>query len=216
MTASAWPPPSSPMAVARAIAEGYKTADGTLTLRRWRGTWMLWDGTHWAEAEDTALRKRIYTRLEHATYANTEGSKPWSPNKAKIANLLDALTAITHLPEDVDAPAWTGGQHREPASEIVACANGLLHVGTRKVTSHTPDYFSTVSVPFPYTPDAPAPDRWLAFLNELWPDDQASIDALQELFGYILSGRTDLHKILLLIGPAHGRVRGRSPGSWPR
>jgi putative DNA primase/helicase len=59
-----------------------------------------------------------------------------------------------------------------------------------------------VSVPFPYDPEAPSPKRWLAFLKELWADDQDSIATLQEFFGYVLSGRTDLHKILLLIGPA--------------
>ena len=35
----------------------------------------------------------------------------------------------------------------------------------------------------------------------LWPDDPDSIAALQEFFGYVISGRTDLHKILLLVGP---------------
>ena len=201
---SLWPAPSNPMAVAREIIQGddYQTVSGALTLRRWRGTWMRWHGTHWAEAEDTALRKSIYTTLEHAKYTAGDDSKPWSPNKSKIANLLDALTAITHLPEDVDTPAWIGKERPEPADEIVSCENGLLHVATRRVIAHTPGYFSTVSVPFPYDPDSPSPERWLAFLKEIWPDDQASIDALQELFGYILSGRTDLQKILLLIGPA--------------
>ena len=39
------------------------------------------------------------------------------------------------------------------------------------------------------------------FLRQLWPDDEESIAALQEFFAYVLSGRTDLHKIMLLIGP---------------
>ena len=200
---SAWPAPSNPMAVAREIVEDYKTESGALTLRRWRGAWMCWQGTHWAEAEDTALRKGIYTQLEHAHYKGSDGNnRAWAPNKSKIANLLDALTAITHLAEDVDTPAWIGKGHPEPAGEIVACANGLLHVGSRRVIEHTPAYFSTVSVPFPYDPDAPRPERWLAFLKELWADDQDSVDALQEWFGYVLSGRTDLHKILLLVGPS--------------
>jgi putative DNA primase/helicase len=56
-------------------------------------------------------------------------------------------------------------------------------------------------VPFEYEPTAPEPVRWLQFLNQLWPDDPESINALQEFFGYVLSGRTDLHKIMLLIGP---------------
>jgi putative DNA primase/helicase len=38
-------------------------------------------------------------------------------------------------------------------------------------------------------------------INALWPNDTDSIKALQEWFGYVLSGRTDLHKIFLMIGP---------------
>ena len=48
---------------------------------------------------------------------------------------------------------------------------------------------------------APEPVRWLRFLGELWPDDPDAVLALQELFGYVLSGRNDQHKIGLLIGP---------------
>lgn len=198
-----WPAPSNPMAVARELIGDYQTEAGTLTLRRWRGTWMRWRDTRWAEVEDISIRKWVYNRLEHARYTAADGSaKDWAPNKVKVANILDALTAITHLAEDVDTPSWTGRDRPAPADEIVACTNGLLHVGTRQLIEHTPAYFSTVSVPFAYDPDAPEPARWLAFLKELWPEDPASAAALQEWFGYVLSGRTDLHKILLLVGPS--------------
>ena len=56
-------------------------------------------------------------------------------------------------------------------------------------------------MPFDYDRNAPEPTRWLAFLAQLWPGDPDSIKALQEWFGYVLSGRTDLQKIMLLIGP---------------
>ncbi len=52
-----------------------------------------------------------------------------------------------------------------------------------------------------HRPAQPAPSRWLRFLNELWHDDPQAIDALGEFFGCVISGRLDLHKILLLIGP---------------
>ena len=35
----------------------------------------------------------------------------------------------------------------------------------------------------------------------MWPDDPDLIELLQEYIGYILSGRTDMQKMLLLIGP---------------
>jgi putative DNA primase/helicase len=66
---------------------------------------------------------------------------------------------------------------------------------------HTPRFFNGTSVPFEYDPDAEPAARWLAFLGELWPGEAASAAALQEWFGYVISGRLDLHKILLLVGP---------------
>jgi putative DNA primase/helicase len=199
------PPPSNPMAVARELVTGYQSGD-QLTLRRWRGSWMQWKRTCWAEAEDAVVRSWLYQRLEHAQFMDTSGKVPvprdWEPNRRKITDVEDALNAIIHLAEDTDPPAWLGGSRPAPANEIVSCGNGLLHVGTRKLYQHTPRYFGTVAVPFDYDPAAPAPELWLKFLSELWPDDQDSVDALQEFFGYVLSGRTDLHKIMLLIGPA--------------
>lgn len=56
-------------------------------------------------------------------------------------------------------------------------------------------------MPFPYDPDAPAPRRWLEFLHQLWPNDEEPIEALRDWFGYVLSGRTDLQKIFMIIGP---------------
>src|SRR5262249_12498728 len=90
------------------------------------------------------------------------------------------------------------------AHEFVSVANGLLHIHTRKLYDHNPALFNLTAVPFDYEHDVPEPTKWLTFLNELWPDDPESIAALQEFFGYVLSGRTDQHKILLLVGPLRG------------
>jgi putative DNA primase/helicase len=57
---------------------------------------------------------------------------------------------------------------------------------------------------FAYDPAAPEPQQFLAFLAELWPDEPEAIDALSEWFGYILSGRTNLQKMCLMVGPTRG------------
>jgi putative DNA primase/helicase len=199
------PTPSNPMAVARELLIDYQEA-GKTTLLSWRGGWMRWCGGHWVEIEDDTLRSSLYKRLEHAEYVtkDKEGKekiKPWAPNKYKVANVMDAMRAICHLPETVSAPSWLDDGNHPPAAEIVATASGLLHVGTRELLPLTPLYFNLVSVPFPYDPYAPEPTRWLKFLHQLWPDDPESIRAVQDWFGYVISGRTDLQKILLMIGP---------------
>jgi putative DNA primase/helicase len=123
----------------------------------------------------------------------------WEPNRNRIANLLEALMARCHLDETVNQPAWIDVP--DTGALIVSCANGLLDVTERTLRPHTPQYFNQTAVPFNFDAEAPEPQRWLAFLNELWPDDPESIAALQEWFGYVISGRLDLHKIMLLVGP---------------
>lgn len=201
------PPPNEPMKVARALArERYQLEDGTPTLRHWRGGWWEWRRSHWVEVEQRAARRAAYVFTETALY---ERKKPdgtvemvaWSPNRHKVADLLEALAAICHLPESVVQPAWIDADHD---GTIVACANGLLDVDRRELLDHTPRFFNVTAVPFDYDPHAPPTSRWFAFLNELWGDDDDSINALQEWFGYVISGRLDLHKILLLVGPTRG------------
>jgi len=197
------PAPSDPMAVARVLLDDYQH-DNAGTLLHWRGGWMRWESSHWVEIEQAELSSSVYKRLESAQYLDTTGKtptlKPWEPNRHKIADVLDATKALTHLAESVDPPVWLQSGS-VPATEIVACTNGLLHVGTRELLKLTAHYFNRVAVPFDYDPDAPEPAGWLRFLDQLWPDDPDSIAALQEFFGYVLSGRTDMHKILLLVGP---------------
>jgi putative DNA primase/helicase len=202
------PPPDEPMAVARALIDD-RTTEGLRQIQRWRGGWMTWLGPRWAEAEHEAVRAWVYTQLEHAVFQTVTARGavvlvPWLPNRYKVANVMESLMAVAYLDGDTGMPSWIDRRGPVPAGEIVACANGLLHAGSRKLFDHTPAHFGLVAVPFDYQPDAPPPIKWLAFLNELWPGDPESIRALQEWFGYTISGRTDLQKILLLVGPFRG------------
>lgn len=107
-----------------------------------------------------------------------------------------------HVPARDGRPAGVARRRRgPPPGEVVACANGLLHVTTRELYDHDPRYFTRVAVPFAYEPDGSDPERWLTFLDELWRDDAEAVAAMQEWFGYVISGRIDPHKILLLVGP---------------
>ncbi|WP_329382124.1 phage/plasmid primase, P4 family [Streptomyces sp. NBC_01351] len=200
------PAPSHPMAVARRVLPDWQDEQQRLLYRRWRGSWMQWTGTCWRELDEQQIRAALYTRLEHATYTaglDKDGNpeiRDWAPTRTKISNLLDALGAITLLPNDVDAPSWVDREEQD-ASVIVACRNGLLRIRDRELLTHGPGFFNIVSIPFDYDPAATAPN-WKSFLHKLWPDDPASVATLQEWFGYVLSGRTDQQKILLLKGPS--------------
>jgi putative DNA primase/helicase len=198
------PAPAAPMKVAREfVGTNYTHHDG-LTLRHWRGGWWEWHTTHWTEIEPRAIRAAAYEFTEHAVYWAGKGgkdAKPWTPTSTKIADLIDALAAVVHLPESAASPSWLDGRQ---TGVIVACANGLLDVATRELLPHSPQFFNQVAVPFPFDPDGLDPERWLGFLESLWGDDAQSRRALAEWFGYVLSGRTSLQKILLMVGPTRG------------
>jgi putative DNA primase/helicase len=166
---------------------------------------MRWRTTHWEEVEDAEIRAWLYAQVEHGVYDHYSKNGPtrlwWAPTKHKIADLADATGAVTLLSESVNPPAWLDGTGCEPAGGLIACTNGILVLDDRVVVEHNPRHFTLVSVPFGFHPDAPTPERWLRFLKELWPDDEDQIAAVQEWFGYVISGRTDLQKILMLVGP---------------
>ena len=109
------------MAVARVFVKHSLLIDGdpnAPTLRYWRGGWWLWRNTHWVEVETRTVRSLLYRFTEHAVYdelpelAEALGivgflsCKPWQPNRNKISNLLEALSAIVILPDDAEQPDW--------------------------------------------------------------------------------------------------------------
>ena len=200
------PPPSAPMAVARKlVGERFTHASGMAVIRSWRGSYWAWDGRCWPERDVATIRADAYRFLEHAAFEveTPLGTmlKPWDPTKSKVANVLEALAAVTHLPAAVQPPAWLEGEDLPDPHHLVVTANGILHLPDRRLLPHDARLFVGHSVPFAYDPGAPLPTRWLAFLDDLWDRDVDSIALLQEMFGYVLSGDTSMQKIMLLVGP---------------
>lgn len=208
------PSPNNPMAVARRLIDDGYTHCGLPTLRYWRGDWLTWEADHWAVIHEDNVRHVLQNWLEHAKYTSTPKAtrtdpnpvpedKPWLPNTRTVNGVLDTLrTGVTLLSEREEAPSWQPTSAGDmPAGEILACQNMLLHVTTRTTYPLTPGLFNLFSAPLDYDAGAPEPTEFLAFLDSVWPDDPDSVALLQEWFGYVLSGRTDIHKILTLTGP---------------
>jgi putative DNA primase/helicase len=166
------------------------------------GTFYEWMGPCWSEVEDGALRGQLYEFFAEMAYLDAQGAlQPFAPTRHKVADLVDALGALTHLPRATVPPAWLDPTAERVAPELVSCANGILHVPSRQLHPHSPLLYVHHNVPFDFAPDAPEPKRWLAFLDELWPDDPDAVAALQMMYGYVLSGATRLQKMFMVVGP---------------
>ena len=202
------PPPGHPMRVARDLVKTLYTEPGGVVLRSHRGDFYRWEGTRYYEVDRRDIRRAAYDWLEPsgeapgAVYCHPkEGWLPFAPTQRKMADLLEALHAVTHIDSRPNAPLWIDGRTTPSAPDLVAMQNGLLHVPTRTLYPHTTAFFNHHALPFAYDPQAPAPTRWLTFLTQLWPEDQAAIDGLQDVLGYLLAGDTRQQKIFGLVGP---------------
>ena len=196
-------PPGDPMPNARRfIAEKYDHPDRSLLVQQ-GGMFYRWDGTCWPALEDASLRSQLYKWFEPKVCLTDKGIEPFAPTARKVSDLVDAVKAITFLSVKQETPAWLDDSEH-PASEYISCQNGLVHWPTRTLSRHRPGYYVHHAVPFAFDAEAPEPERWLSFLNELWPDDTSPIAALQEMFGYLVSGDTKQQKIFMLVGPKRG------------
>jgi putative DNA primase/helicase len=202
------PPPTDPLAVARVfVADRYLGVGGTLLLRHHRNSFFRFAHDHWPEDDDRRVRSELWLWLGDKQYEKVVDGLtmfvPFAPTRSKVADVQQALTAIGHIPESVQPPVWLTRDATTPiaAGEVVALANGILDLETRKLRRHTPELFAQHVLPFEFDRRARRPTRWLQFLDELWGDDEESKSALGEWFGYVLSNATEQQKAWMLVGP---------------
>jgi putative DNA primase/helicase len=193
--------PDEPLSIARHVIDSAYRLPECRTLQRHAGQFWHWNGRHYAAQSAESVRASLYRLLDRAkTQAKGGAIDPFKPTRSVVNDVMDALSAEAHLSDDIQAPAWIAAGGVDP-SELIPCANGLLHIATRRLLAHTPAFFGNYALEFPYLPASAPPDTWLRFLSAVWPEDRESIAAVQELFGLILTGATKYQKIFFLVGP---------------
>jgi putative DNA primase/helicase len=178
--------------------------DGFRTLVEQAGLFYEYTGTHYATLEDAAIRARLWAFAARASRWSKHGDLvPFQPTTTKINNLLDATRALSHLPASVQAPTWLDSNPTDPNPlEVISLGNGILHVPSRDLLPATPRLYTHYALNVAFQPEVSRePTEWLAFLNELWPNDPQSIAVLQEIMGYLLLPDTRHQKAFLLVGP---------------
>jgi putative DNA primase/helicase len=189
----------TPYDTARLFRSARYAAGENATLWHHRGGFYAWTGAAYLELDEQEIRASLYGFLDQCADADHKAER-FRPNRSRVANVLDGLIAAANLPSWVEAPAWLQ-PNPISTSDIIACRNGLLHVGRRVLQPHDPTLFCHNALDFDYEPDALTPTLWLEFLDQLWGDDTESIDTLQEIFGLMLTDETRHQKAFLLVGP---------------
>ncbi len=125
-----------------------------------------------------------------------------------VKNVMQATSGMQILSNDVEANSVIDASGRTSASEQrrwISMQNGIVDLDALLADAddpllpHTPNWFSTICLPYDYNTDADCP-RWKAFLNHNLEKDAERIAVLQEWFGYMLIPSTDYQKFLFMEG----------------
>jgi putative DNA primase/helicase len=199
-----------PTRLAEAFRRYRYEQDGEPTLVRWARAWWRYDGTRYVEHDDEALDRDIIGFLDTAVAPVTVVDKLSGIARAELRRVTSKNKTIGEVRKAAlhafpivgsGAPQWTSALPDDPpAARLVPCANGILDLGTLDLLPATPRLFATASLGTHWDPAAEAP-TWLAFLQSLWGDDSESVQALQQLFGYLLTPDTGQQKMFMLQGP---------------
>lgn len=195
---------SGAMNHARTFLDGFFTREEGYSLVHYADEFYIYVGTHYEVIEEATIRAKVYAFLDKCKKPAKQGLAPFNPSPASVSAALDAIKSIVHLPNhpNTKPPIWLEGyaQSKPPSSKLISVMNGIFHLEDSILLPHSLGFFTQNSLPFDYNPSSECP-IWMGFLQSVWPEDEESIDALQEMFGYILSGDTRQQKFFNIIGP---------------
>lgn len=120
------------------------------------------------------------------------------PSTNHINSSIDALKAQT-LIENAAPPTWRSDPTKK-ALDYVVMQNGILHIPSRELTAHDPNFFCTNILPYAYDKNND-PKQFKKFINEIFDNDEESINTIQEMIGYCITFDTSLQKMFMLLGP---------------
>jgi P4 family phage/plasmid primase-like protien len=158
--------------------------------------WQAQPSGLWQQVEDHDVYKLVmaFSGMPKPTQGGGENSLKVGANFCRgVRQQVEALRAQKNFFAD---GAWG-----------IAFRSKFLRIdrnGAATLEDLTPDHRVRFALDFDYDPNAPVPEQFLAFLQSMWgdpPDSMERVNLLLEWIGYLLSGRTDYQKMLLLIGP---------------
>lgn len=186
------------------------------TLKFWRQEWYPYTGQLHQKIDHKEFRPRVTAAVkeqfnrDHAAdilALSREAEKEPVVRRVPqslISNVVGALEGLTIIPSATKQPSWLAAD-KSIEMPVVALQNGLLHIDRLLsgkddfLHPHSPNWFSTICLPFTFNPTAAAP-QWNAFLEYNLELDPERIKLVQEWAGYLLTASTDQQKFLILEG----------------
>jgi P4 family phage/plasmid primase-like protien len=145
------------------------------------GQWRRYDTGKWPDIPADKIKGEVLDILQ----ATKEiGIKPTSA-------LVSSVMELSRIGVVIDGQLW------DSDPDILVCKNGALHIPTKELRIHRPEYYMTSGVPFDYDPMADCP----VFRQALETTVPEAAPFIQEYAGYCLTTETKHELALWMYGP---------------
>lgn len=213
-----------PHRLARVNLERYAGRNSGRTIRHWNGSWWTWKNCRYRHIDQTELQAKLTASIkEEFDRLNVEEQKQFlerreagllddddKPPVARkvtpqiVSAVLNATRGMVYLSGECSLDTWVPDRRRR---NYLSMANGILDIDAlladkeldEVLLPHSPEWFSTVHLPYEFDPNAECP-QWEAFLRHNLEGDHERIAVLQEWAGYLLLPDTDHQRFLILEG----------------
>ena len=189
---------ASPFDSARKFAQRKCFVDGELATYYWQGRFWRWNGAFYEEVDEAKITEEVWRFLNEAKVrGKADGDRAkFLPKSHDVDEVIKALQAGTSLDAQFTPPRWFDGS---PGTDLLVFKNCLLNVVTGETTRLNSKLWIHDGAGYDFSWDADAP-RWAQFLEETFPDDIESQQALEEQLGYCMTYDTRFEKGMLWIG----------------
>jgi putative DNA primase/helicase len=165
--------------------------------------WLNYQGNCYAKIDGLAVRQAVQ-RFCVAGVDEATG-EDYVTKKKEVDDIMDGVRNMVYRDKaSYNPPTWLETDSTEPPADLtLSCGNGLLDLTTRTLMPPSWTFFTRNGLEYDYIPreDCPPPREWLETLEKWWPGDSETQEALQEMFGYIISGDTSYQKLFMIVGP---------------
>lgn len=179
--------------------------------------WYLWNGNLWLKDSAGIVKVLVSRQVAHQYEQDgrrflsqamgedvSEETKKWAQEVNKIrqerAKKLKKISRVKSVLEYAATELALKDNQWDQRPRLLAVTNGVIELDTQTFRSgRSSDYLRTASPTEWRGIDASAP-RWEQFLDEVFAGDRETIEFLQRLLGYAITGQTHEHVLPILIG----------------
>jgi len=201
----------TPDANAKKFAKRHCFKEGFLATYFWQGEFWRWNGVCYELVPEAKINDEVYAFLARAMVWSGDVTVPYKLQPVDAEKLIKCLKSALSFDAKVAPPCWLVKRDGTPdARNMIVFRNGLVDVMTGKREPLTPKFWAQSAIDFEYDPGKGC-ERWVRFLEEVFPGDAQSQQFVEEWLGYNMTEETKFQKAAMFVGESRS---GKGTIAW--